>query len=405
MQPKIRTWNRYKTSAQPSRSRQVKARRGALVPFACIVLVMMVTLAGLCVNIAYIELVRTEQRLGTDAAAKGALVVLGQSQSVSEARAKAIELAALHRVAGVPLLVTDADVQIGTSIPQNNGSYSFQATPIDSPNETTNSIRVNSDLSRRSGGGVTLAMVPNLMGRNYFAATQFATATRIEMDVCLVVDRSGSMAWDMGSTKFTYPGELQGKSAIQNYFQLPHPTLSRWAALRGAIDVFLDVLDDGPVETRVGMASYSSNFTFGVFESTVASLEQPLTRDYSTIAPHMVNLASQPLIGNTNIAAGLREGINALRDPSLVRITSSKSIILLTDGILSQGDDPVVLAQYARGLNIRIHTIAFSDQADVQLMQRVAQAGGGQCYVAPDAATLTSVFRTIASTLPNMLTD
>ena len=56
-------------------------------------------------------------------------------------------------------------------------------------------------------------------------------------------------------------------------------------------------------------------------------------------------------------------------------------------------------------MNIRTHTIAFSAQADVALMQRVAQAGGGQCYVAPDAASLEAAFRTIAATLPNMLTE
>jgi Mg-chelatase subunit ChlD len=130
-----------------------------------------------------------------------------------------------------------------------------------------------------------------------------------------------------------------------------------------------------------------------------------LTHDYSTIDMRLGECASRPLIGNTNIAAGLREGIHELVDPQRSRITSSKSIILLTDGILSQGDDPVELAAQARELNIRVHTIAFSQQADVRLMQRVATAGGGQCYVAPDASTLTSAFRTIAATLPNVLTD
>ena len=137
----------------------------------------------------------------------------------------------------------------------------------------------------------------------------------------------------------------------------------------------------------------------------VASIDQTLTTDYTTLRTKLNDLAKQPLIGNTNIAAGLREGVNALTDPTLNRITSCKSIILLTDGIVSQGDDPVALATTAREMNIRIHTIAFSAQADVALMQRVAQAGGGRCYVAPDAASLEAAFRTIAATLPNMLTE
>ena len=80
-------------------------------------------------------------------------------------------------------------------------------------------------------------------------------------------------------------------------------------------------------------------------------------------------------------------------------------MILLTDGIKTQGDDPVELANMARQMNIRIHTIAISAQADAQLMEQVAQAGGGQVYIAPDAASLTNAFRTIAATLPNMLTE
>jgi hypothetical protein len=243
------------------------------------------------------------------------------------------------------------------------------------------------------------------MRQDKFAGTQSATATRIDMDVCLVVDRSGSMAWDLSSTPFTYPLELNGKSAMQNYFKLPHATHSRWAALRDSVGVFLNVLNESPLQTRVAMASYSSNFTFGIFTSTVASRDQELTMNYGSLTTQMNRIASQPLIGNTNIAAGVREGVNILTNPSTSRMTSSKTIILLTDGLKSQGDDPVEIATLAREMNIRIHTIAFSAQADVDLMRRVAQAGGGSCYVAPDAATLSNVFRTIAATLPNMLTN
>ncbi len=380
-----------------------RRRRGALVPLACVAFFSMLALAGLSVNIAYIEMVRTEQRLATDAAAKAALITLGQTQSVTQTRTVAKQIAALHKVGGAPLVLSDSDIQIGTSVRNLDGTYTFAATNPSSPTVVTNSIQVQSKLG--SGSGISVAMVPQMLGKSTFTATQSAISTRIDMDVCLVVDRSGSMAWDLTSTAFSYPGALHGKSAMQNYFKLPDPSLSRWAALRSSVNSFLSVLNEGPIQTRVALASYSSNFTFGVFTSTVSSLDLPLSTDNSSIPTKMDSIASQPLIGNTNIAAGLREGINALTDPARARITSCKTIILLTDGIKSQGDDPIALAAQARDMNVRIHTIAFSAQADVQLMQKVAQAGGGQCYVAPDAATLTTVFRSIAATLPNMLTN
>lgn len=386
-----------------SRSRK-RLRRGSILVLAGAAFFALVALAGLSINVAYMELVRSEQRLVTDAAAKGALVVLGQSQSPTQAKTAAKTLAALHRVAGRPVILDDSDIQIGTSAGNPNGTYSFNETSSTS-SVVTNSVRVRSDLSKMAGGGVPTVMLPQLMGVTTFTSDQSAVSTRIDMDVCLVVDRSGSMAWSLGSTAFAYPGDLAGKSPIQNYFQLAHPTLSRWASLKSSVDIFNGVLNEAPIKTRVALASYSSNFTFGIWTSVVASIDQPLTTNYSSITNRMTSIATQPLIGNTNIAAGLREGVNALTDPSLMRVTSCKAIVLLTDGILTQGDDPVALATTAREMNIRIHTIAFSAQADVALMRQVAQAGGGQCYVAPDAASLEATFRTIAATLPNMLTE
>jgi len=381
-----------------------QARRGSFIVLACAAFFTMIALTGLCINIAYMELIRTEQRLATDASAKAALVVLGQSQSPTQARQAAKTIAALHRIAGQPVILADSDIQIGTSVNQPNGQFTFSETSSNS-SVVTNSVRVNSNLSSLQGGGVPLIMTPQLMGSKTFTSNQFAVSTRIEMDVCLVVDRSASMAWTLGPTAFSYPGAMAGKSPLQNYFQLVHPSLSRWAALSSAVDVFVTVLNEAPIKPRVSLASYSSNFTFGIWTSTVASIDQPLTTNYSTLRATLNAIATKPLIGNTNIAAGMREGVNSLLDPSSTRMTSCKSIVLLTDGLKSQGDDPVALATTAREMNIRIHTIAFSAQADVQLMRQVAQAGGGQCYVAPDAASLNAAFRTIAATLPNMLTE
>lgn len=381
-----------------------RSRQGSILILAGAAFFALVALAGLSINIAYMELVRSEQRLATDAAAKAALVILGQSQSQAQARQAATTIAALHRVAGRPVVLVDSDIEIGTSAGNTNGTYSFSQTNSSS-SVVTNSVRVKSNLSKMVSGGIPTLLLPQMMGVASFTSEQSAVSTRIDMDVCLVVDRSGSMAWSLGSKTFDYPGGLAGQSPIQNYFKLPHATESRWASLTSAVDVFANVLNEAPIKTRVSLASYSSNFTFGIWTSVVASVDQPLTTDYTTLKQKLNKLATQPLIGNTNIAAGLREGVNALTDPNLSRVTSCKSIVLMTDGVLTQGDDPVALAKIAREKNIRIHTIAFSAQADVALMQRVAQAGGGQCYVAPNAASLEAAFRLIATTLPNMLTE
>ena len=387
-----------------NRRSQAKLRKGSLILLAASVFFTLTVLAGLAINIAYMEMVRTEQRVATDAAAKAALVALGQSQSRQSAVEAAVRVGNLHKIAGRKLKLKESDISIGTSTPMNDGSYKFTPSSQNST-DVLNAVRVECDLGRVAEGGVPLILTPNLLGNGKMNHKQYASATRIEMDVCIVIDRSGSMAWSLSNKAFEYPGELKGLSPLQNYFKLPHPTLSRWSALRNSIDVFVQILNDAPIKSRVALASYSSNFTFGIWTSVVASVDQGLTLEYLTLPQKLDDIAKNPLIGNTNIAAGLREGINVLTDPSSSRMTSCKTIILLTDGLLTQGDDPVQLATMARAMNIRIHTIAFSAQADADLMTRVAQAGGGQCYIAPDANALRSAFRTIAATLPNMLTE
>lgn len=402
--PPLRGLNRAKGRMSRNRKTHSQSRRGSLILLAASVFFTLTVLAGLAINIAYMEMVRTEQRVATDAAAKAALVTLGQSQSREEAVKSALRIGNMHKIAGRNLKLQPKDVTIGASTHLLNGTYKF--TPVDADESVvSNAVRVECQLDRVVEGGVPLILTPNLMGNGKIKNTTKASATRIEMDVCLVVDRSGSMAWSLSEVPFEYPAELKGLSPIQNYFKLPHATESRWAALKDAVDVFVSVLNDAPIKSRVALASYSSNFTFGVWTSIVASIDSPLTLDYLKFPQILDSMGTQPLIGNTNIAAGLREGINALTDPSNSRMTSCKTIVLLTDGLLTQGDDPVQLATMARNMNIRIHTIAFSAQADAELMTRVAQAGGGQCYVAPDAESLKSVFRTIAATLPNMLTE
>lgn len=404
LKPYLYLLRRQSTLLLLRRKIDASSRKGSLFLFATAAFLALGGLAALAINIAYMEMLRIEQRVATDAAAKSAMVILGQTQSREQAIATAKSIAALHRVAGRPVQLQDSDIQIGASVMRANRAFQFTEVPGDSA-AITNSVRVGCSLNRVVEGGVPVIMMPQMMGNAKYQLEQFTTATRNEMDVCIVVDRSGSMAWSLGSQPFEYPGDLAGKSPIQNYFELPHPTLSRWAALRDAMDVFVTVLEEAPIKSRVALASYSSNFTFGIWSSVVASIDEPLTTTYSLIPARLDTIAQQPLIGNTNIAAGLREGINALTDPSTSRITSSKAIILLTDGVKTQGDDPVELADYARQMNIRIHTIAFSAQADIPLMTSIAHTGGGQCYVAPNARSLTETFRTIAATLPNMLTE
>ena len=354
--------------------------------------------AALCMNAAYIELARTEMRLATDAAAKAASIHLGQTGDAAAARTRARQICQKHIVAGAALQLRNQDISFGQAQLQPDGTYNFV------PNaQPFTAVRVLASFARRQGSSAALPAMGGLLGRDSFQLSQQSIATRIDHDICLIVDRSGSMAWDLTNEEFSYPGDMHGQSLIQNYFLPPHATLSRWAALEVAIDEFLTVLESNPYEPRVGLASYSSNFDFGTYHSVVSSIDQPLTTNFQSVRSALDTIAAKPIIGNTNIAAGLRDGVSVLTSASGSRPNASRSIVLMTDGIMTQGDDPIAIAAAALADNIQVHTITFSDQADQALMAAVAAAGGGEHYHAPDGATLAEVFRDLAETLPTML--
>jgi Mg-chelatase subunit ChlD len=359
-------------------------------------LVALLAVAGLTINIAQLEVTRTELRIAADAAAKAGTVVLGQTQSTAIARAEAKQVAALHRVAGRPLVLTDNDIQFGNASRQADGHYQFTADA-----QPFNSVQVSAAVGTGTASGKVNFFMTAFVDTDNFSLDNQAIATRVDHDVCLVVDRSGSMAWDLSGQEWKYP-HVQDSSIIQNYFLKPHPDDSRWASVQRAVDIFQNQLTELSFEARIGLVSFSSNFVFGLFESEASTIESGLTTDYDTVTSSLSAIGSRPLIGNTNIASGMQDAVVVLTGNGS-RITAKATMVVLTDGVRTQGIDPIKVAQAAAAANITVHTITFSDQADQNTMREVAAVGGGNHYHAPDDEALQSIFREIAETLPSIL--
>jgi Mg-chelatase subunit ChlD len=118
----------------------------------------------------------------------------------------------------------------------------------------------------------------------------------------------------------------------------------------------------------------------------------------------MANISSKPVKGSTAISAGLDDGIEVLTGTK-VRPFAVKTIILMTDGVHNLGKEPVESAKVAAKNDITIHTITFSDGADIKRMKAVAAAANGKHFHATTQAQLTSIFREIAATLPVLTTN
>jgi hypothetical protein len=176
-------------------------------------------------------------------------------------------------------------------------------------------------------------------------------------------------------------------------------------ALKNAVTLFLDYVEAGDSNDRVGLCVYTS-------QSGTALLEHELTYDYDAID----NISRHRQAGHYDYYTNIGDGIRIAREHlvSSGRKGAFKMLVLMTDGKANRpsGSDP---AQYARGqgqltadAGIPILTISLGADADSGLMDDIAEmtsAGihfnipGGQT-VAEYEQDLMGVFAQIAQDRP-----
>lgn len=371
--------------------RNLSSRRAAIIPLVALLLPVLVIMAAFAIDVAWMQLVRTELRTATDAASRAGAKILSLEQDVNAARVAAVDAASRNLVAGQPLLLDSADVQFGLST-QSNSSDRFVFQQGGSP---VNGVRI---LGRRTAGSLSGSVnlfFGGVMGTSTFEPVQTATSTVLDRDICLVIDRSGSMGLDIN-----FSGTGNGQNCG------PMASNTRFFALANAIQVFLGELNDTYPEERVALASYSTSTSRscpnGNFSYPTASLDNELTINYGEITTTMNGFVQRGIGGGTSIGRGLQEGIASLEQ---ARPFAIKTIVLMTDGRHNSGIDPETVAFDASAADVIVHTITFSPNADVTRMLTVADTTGGQHFHADTAADLVAIFREIARTLPVLLTE
>jgi Mg-chelatase subunit ChlD len=161
-----------------------------------------------------------------------------------------------------------------------------------------------------------------------------------------------------------------------------------------AARAFLTELSTSPVNEQVALVTYGSS----------ARIDRAMTGNYSQIQSGMDFYTNAFPSGATNIGDGLNRGASALAGG---RRFASKVIVLMTDGRRTPGlgPNPVSVANNLARQGVIIFTVTFSDEAEQTEMRNVANAGMGKHFHAIDAASLTTVFETIARTIPTILTQ
>lgn len=366
-------------------------RRGAILVLVAVLLPVIVMMAAFAIDVAWMQLVRTELRTATDSASRAGAKTLSMLQDQDAARAAAVDAASRNRVAGVGLQLAGGDIDFGEST---------QATTDDpfvfrSGGNAINGVRVNGRRTNGSLGGRVDLFLGSVMGTPGFEPEMTATSTVLDRDICLVIDRSGSMGLDI-----SFPGTGNG----QNCGPLTNRT--RFFALAQAVEAFLAELRLTFPEERVALASYSTNFnqrcSGGRLRYSTAELHNDLTLDYDAITATMDAFLQNGIGGGTAIGQGLRSGISSLQT---ARPFAVKTIVLMTDGRHNSGITPEAVAPEAAAADCTVHTITFSPNGDIARMQSVADATGGRHFHADTAADLAIVFREIARTLPVLVTE
>lgn len=327
-----------------------------MLVFVAFLLSAFIAAAALMIGVAQMQLARTELRSATDAAARAAAQTLATTQDVQLARRAGRRAARINRVNNEPLRLRGRDFEFGRSTMDESGTFVFRAnqTPI-------NSVRVLGERSNNSRSGPIPLFMGGIFSAGTFSPSQTATATYIERDIALVVDRSGSM---------------YGR---------------KFRELEEAVQIFTDTLRDTPVEEWIGLASYSS--------SGRADVE--MTDDLGEIDRAIDNME---VGGMTSISDGMRYGREILsRSRSSTYV--EKTMIVMTDGMHNRGTAPRYVAEDLAAEGVLIHAITFGSGADRSRMQNIARIDGGRYYHADNGLELQQIYREIALTLSTMLTQ
>lgn len=362
-------------------------RKAAILTLFIFMLPLLLIMLGFSVDLAYMHLVKTELRLATDNAARVAADNLSRYEIECDAKDAGINVAKQFTVAGSRLHLRSEDFDFGRATADENGVFNF--TPNDSP---YNAVRVNAVRNAKSIDGPVPLFFSRLVGNKEFTPEITAIASFINVDICLVLDRSTSM-------KFRVDSNETGMSLSDRRFCRAPNDSSRWAVLDKAVRVFHDELRSNSAEEQISIITFGSDLDkvqpglCGRLPS--ATLDLPLTTNIDSADGTIKKLSNQVWNGNTEIAAGIDLAVAELASPRSRRF-ADRVMIVLTDGFPTAGD-AIASATKAAAQRITVYAITFGPDGDQTYMKQVAAAGHGEHAHAATENELKAIFKRFAA--------
>ncbi len=363
------------------------SRAGATMVALVFLLPVLFILAAMAINLAYIQVVNTKVQIVTDAAVRSAGRIYAETGDEAQALVAAQQMSALNPVESIVVPVGASDLEYGLSERDSKDkAYTF------TPGTNGNAVRLTTNSFAAGAGSALQPFFPTFGSTFDIRPTCTATNSQTTLDVAVIVDRSGSMAFAANETS---GGGTPAAAPSGWSFGDPVPPNSRWLDLVASVNGFCDELTQTAKVEKVGLVSYADT----------AKREENLTDDYTKIANRNFKISSVFDGGMTAVGDAILEAIDAVTEPKHCRPWANNALVLMSDGKHNAGSDPLIAAAAAAAEDIPIYTVSFSAEADQTLMQQIADLTGGTHYHAVNAQQLNDAFRNIARRLPSMLTQ
>ena len=362
-------------------------RKAAILTLFILMLPVLLIMLGFSVDLAYMHLVQTEMRLASDNAARVASDNLSRYENENRAKKAGIDIAAQFIVAGKPLRLQSGDFDFGRATVNENGAYIF-----DTNGSPLNAVRVNAVRDSNNRDGTVPLFFSRLISNQEYAPQVISTASFINVDICLVLDRSTSMKFNVNSNE-------TGMGVNDRRFCRAPGSSSRWAALDSAVKVFNDVLRSNTSEEQISIITFGSDLNSvqpGLCgRQPAATLDMQLSTNIDAADGTMNTLSNSVWNGNTEIAAGIQIATAELASVRSRRF-ADRVMIVLTDGFPTAGD-AIAAAAEAAAQQVTVYAITFGPEGDRSYMKQVAAAGNGEHAHAATEQELKDIFKRFAA--------
>jgi len=264
--------------------------------------------------------------------------------------------------------------------------------------------------------GSELQWAESMMGRSLAASGAIWTeyVNYMKSTSTWMYDASSSFRYEFGIKTFTN-FLLEQRGTFAETPELNDTRHQPMQAVKDATNHLMGYLNEIDSNDMVSLEIYG----------TTANHEVDLTSNFSQVADRLDDMQAGHYDGYTNTGGGIEQAITQLTGP-LARTSAKKVMILLTDGKANVSASGAVgtnaaaeaagaayalsAAQQAADQGIKIFAVSVGAEANIALMEQIADIGGGEHFYAYGSidqysAALEQIFETIGGRRPVALVE